>query len=32
VARPAAARDVKDVLALYAGDAKPARNGRRARH
>ena len=32
VARPAAARDFKDVLALYAGDAKPARNGRRARH
>ena len=32
VARPAAARDFKDVLALYAGEAKPARNGRRARH
>jgi DNA-binding GntR family transcriptional regulator len=32
VPRPAAARDVKDVLARYAGDAPPARNGRGARH
>ena len=32
VARPAVARDFKDVLTLYAGEAKPARNGRRVRH
>lgn len=32
VARPAVSRDFKDVLALYAGEPKPARNGRRARH
>jgi DNA-binding GntR family transcriptional regulator len=32
VARPAVARDFKDVLAFYAGEAKPARHGRRARH
>ena len=32
VARPAAARDVKDVLARYAEEPKPAPNGRRGRH
>jgi DNA-binding GntR family transcriptional regulator len=32
VARPAPARDFKDVLARYAEEPKPARNGRRARH
>jgi DNA-binding GntR family transcriptional regulator len=32
VARPAPARDFRDVLARYAGAPKPARNGRRARH
>jgi hypothetical protein len=32
VARPAAARDFKDVLARYAEEPKPAHNGRRGRH
>ena len=32
VARPAPARDFRDVLARYAEEPKPARNGRRGKH